>query len=102
MIVDSISDLNVVTVELSIDGDFLMLDDIVLRDLAMELIDFRKLCKMNMVYCRINESNWYYCLKNRYFDHGVIYHKRCVEYHIRYMQEYQAQHMIKGESYDVD
>lgn len=85
MSVESILDLKIMTLELSIDGDFLMLDDEVLRDRAMELIDFSTLCKMNMVYCRINESNWYYSLKNRYFDRGAIYHKSRVEYHIRYM-----------------
>ena len=82
---ESIPDLKIMTLELSIDGDFLMLDDEVLRHRAMELIDFSILCKMNMVYCRINESNWYYSLKNRYFDHGVVYHKSRVEYHIRYL-----------------
>ena len=93
MIVESIADLKIVTLELSIDGDFFMLDDAVLRDRAMELVDFSELLKMNMVYCRINESNWYYSLKNRYFDHGVIYHKSRVEHHIRYMMEYQTQNV---------
>jgi len=32
---ESIPDLKIMTLELSIDGDFLMLDDEVLRDLAM-------------------------------------------------------------------